>query len=105
MGVLPSYLTRKQVFILQMIMKGADNGDHLDMDQALEKLPYECTKQSLQCSIRHLEARNLVRRDYEHRRGRKRAVLCITMFGLKRFDPNTEEFDIILEGFDDEEDV
>lgn len=98
-------LTRKQVHILQVIMKGADNGDHLDMDQALEKLAYETSKQSLQCSIRHLESRGLVRRDYEQRRGKRRAILCITMFGLRRFDPNTEEFDIILEGFEDEDDA
>lgn len=98
-------LTRKQEHLLQVIMKGAEDGGHLDMDQCLEKLAYETSKQSLQCSIRHLEKRNLVRREYEHRRGRKRAVLCITGYGLKRFDVNTEEFDIILEGFEDEDDA
>ncbi|MDX5412770.1 MAG: hypothetical protein LPK02_06960 [Rhodobacterales bacterium] len=96
-------LTRKQVHILELILKGAEDGGHLDMDQMLERMQYETSKQSLQCSIRHLEARNLVRRDYEIRRGRKRAVLCITGYGLQRFDTGTGEFDIILEGFDEDD--
>lgn len=96
------HLTRKQINILETIMKGAENGDFIDMDQLLEKVSYETSKQSMQCSIRVLERRGLVeRKPLELRRGRMRAVFALTPQALQRFDGVTGEFDVIIEGLEE----
>lgn len=102
MSVDTGYLTHKQLDILRTIMKGAENGDLIDMDQLLEKISYKTSKQSMQCSIRVLESRGLIeRKPLELRRGRMRAVFALTPQTQKRFDSVTREFDVIVEGFED----
>jgi len=100
------HLTRKQINILEVILKGADNGDFIDLDEMMERLSYTASKQSIQLSVRILARRGLIdRKGTELRRGRNRAVLALTPQALKRFDSGTGEFDIILEGFEEFEDV
>jgi len=96
------YFTRKQVVILETIMRGSGDGDFIDLDQMLEKLPYETSKQSLQFSLRFLIQRGLVeKKPYEIRRGRRRAIFDLTASALKSFDTGTQQFDVIEEGWDD----
>ncbi len=95
-------LTRKQVAILDVIMRGAEDGGLIDMDTLLEKLPYETTKDSMQFSIRYLIRRGLVeKRPRELRRGRRRITYALTVEALKSYDARSGEFDIIEEGLDD----
>jgi predicted transcriptional regulator len=54
-------------------------GEFPDMNELLEAVPYECSKQALQFSIRYLEKHGMLeRRDTELRRGRKRRVVAPT---------------------------
>lgn len=72
-------LTSKQMLILNVILRGNEDGSFVDMDQLVEGLPYETTKQSLQYSIRHLANRGLAeKRGREKRRGRSRLILAPT---------------------------
>jgi predicted transcriptional regulator len=93
-------LSRKQIDILETLMKGDDDGDFLDMDRLLEKVSYSTSKQSMQFSVRALMKSGLLRRSYELRRGRKRVVWSLTMLGQSMFDTNTGQFDIIEEGLE-----
>lgn len=69
-------LTEKQLHIMSVIMKGNDDGSFVDLDQILERIPYETTKQSIQFSIRALIERQLInKKPHEKRRGRRRVVL------------------------------
>lgn len=86
-------LSRKQLWIIQAVAQGNRLVDEttgivskiswLDMDQLLEALPYETTKESLQFSLRHLIKRGyLVNGEPETRRGRNRRILVPTTLAL-----------------------
>lgn len=73
------YLTGKQQVILDLVMNHTEQGEFPDMDQLHEALPYDCTKQALQFSIRYLEQHGMVeRRPREKRRGRSRRIIAPT---------------------------
>ena len=63
----------KQTIILNTVVKGNPDGTFCDLDQLLESLPYDTTKQSLQFSLRALinkgfaERGELRKRDGQHR--------------------------------------
>lgn len=98
---LSGHLTGKQIEILTLVQKGAPDGDFLDMDQLHESLSYACSKQALQCSIRHLESRGYVeRRPTELRRGRKRRVVTLTHAAQTQFQIGSGAFDVIFEDED-----
>lgn len=74
-------LSEKQKTILKVIQKGID-GDFVDLDQLLELVDYETTKQSMQFSIRALVNRRLIEKlPTETRRGRARVRYRITRDG------------------------
>ncbi|WP_323016465.1 hypothetical protein [Castellaniella sp.] len=79
-------LTEKQYQIMSTIVDGthdaAGNPCALDMEQLLDRLPYRTTRESMQFSLRKLEGRGLITRDYEKRRGRCRALVYPTKLGL-----------------------
>jgi hypothetical protein len=77
-------LTDKQYRILSVVVHGNGKDEEgkfipCDIDELLERLTYETTKQSMQFSIRALEARRLVSREYEKRRGARRMLLVPTI--------------------------
>ena len=79
-------LTNKQYRIMAVLCSGNgkdENGNIIpcDIDELIDRLTYDTTKNSMQFSIRALERRNLITRDYEHRRGRNRVVLHVTIKG------------------------
>lgn len=84
------HVTRKQRQIMEPILKGNVNPDGitvewLDMDQLLERIPYETSKQSLQFSIRFLIKKGFVEKgETEVRRGRKRRILKPTNYAFDR---------------------
>ena len=82
-----SRLTNKQYQILSTVIDGTVDDENkpapLDLDQLLERLPYRTTRDSLQFSLRALEARRLIVRDYEKRRGRRHALIIPTKLALK----------------------
>lgn len=91
--------TLKQIDVLETIMKGDDDGGFIDMDQLLDRVSYETTKPSMQFTIRALVARGLVeKKPRQIRRGRLRAIFCLTPQALKSFDAKTSQFDIVEEG-------
>jgi predicted transcriptional regulator len=77
-------LTCKQGQILTALLKGNADGDFLDIDQLVEAVPYDTTKQSMQFSLRALIKHNLVeKREREKRRGRLRNILAPTSAAVK----------------------
>lgn len=97
--------TDKQVILLNLILKGNDDGTFLDIDQLLEALPYETTKASLHFSLRALIKHGMIeKREREKRRCRMRRVIAPTgnaylAFGrahptpeLMREEPRVAEF-------------
>lgn len=77
-------LTTKQFQILAVILKGNPDGSFVDMDQLLENLPYETTKESMQFSIRALINKNMIeKRGQESRRSKKRVVFAPTELSYK----------------------
>lgn len=76
------HLTVKQIELLNVIARGDERGKPLDLDQVLDKLTYETTKQSLQFSVRAMVSKGLIfKRGVEKRRGRQRQVLEATSEG------------------------
>lgn len=104
------YFTAKQFELMRIIGERNPDGTATDLDQILERLSYETSKQSLQFSIRALLNRDLIKKDgREKRRGRFRVVISLTELGEKLqgrgksepamvVDPETEAF---LEEFSD----
>lgn len=77
-------LTNKQYRILAVLCDGNgkdEKGNFIpcDLDELLERLSYDTTKQSMQFSVRALEARRLLVRGYERRRGARRCTLTPTL--------------------------
>ncbi|WP_374335506.1 hypothetical protein [Methyloversatilis sp.] len=77
-------LTDKQYRILAVVCDGNgknENGEFVpcDIDELLDRLSYRTTKQSMQFSVRALEARKLIVREYEKRRGARRVLLIPTL--------------------------
>lgn len=75
-------LTKKQKNIMDVVIAGNTDGSNVDLDQILERLPYETTKASLQFSLRALILQGLLKKeDPEKRRDRRRAVIAATEMG------------------------
>ena len=78
--------TEKQCQIMMTLLKGNDDGTFLDIDQLLDALPYETTKQSLQFSIRALVKHGMVNKiERQVRRSRNRTVLAPTGLAYSSF--------------------
>ena len=78
------YLTTKQYKIMRALMKLAPDGDFLDLDQLLEAVDYQTSKQSMQFSLRALIKHDLIENKApEIRRGRRRRVIALTDLGYK----------------------
>lgn len=78
------YMTDKQIQIMQTILKGDGKGGWIDMDQLLDRLPYQTSKQSMQFSIRALIKHGMVeKKGTELRRGRRRVCYSLTPLGYK----------------------
>ena len=76
------HLTVKQRELLTVVARGSGPDEPLDLDQILETIRYETTKQSLQFSIRALIVHGfIVRAGIESRRGRQRQVIAATRLG------------------------
>lgn len=76
------HLTQKQIELLRVIGARNEDGSAVDLDQILELLSYQTTKQSLQFSIRALIAHALIKKDApEKRRGRTRTLISLTQAG------------------------
>lgn len=77
------HLTTKQIELLRVIGAGNEDGSATDLDEILERVRYETTKQSLQFSIRALIGHGLIeKKGVEKRRGRQRQVIGATALGL-----------------------
>lgn len=94
-------LTKKQIYILFTLVKGNDDGSFLDIDQLLENLPYETTKESIQFSIRALVKHGLIeKKPTETRRGRKRRPLAPTLVGFNAMNGRSDATILTPAGFD-----
>lgn len=79
-------LSAKQAEILTLIVRMNTDGTFLDLDQLIEKLSYNPTKEALQFSIRHLVSRGLIeKKEPELRRNAKRRILAPTMHGYAEY--------------------
>ncbi len=76
------HLTVKQIELLSVISRGNGANDPADLDEILDRVRYETTKQSLQFSIRALIKHGLIaKKGIEKRRGRQRQVIEATELG------------------------
>lgn len=81
---------------MEVIIAGNDDGTAADVDQILERLPYETTKQSIQFSFRALVAKGCIQRESKRvlRRGKSRVTYIATSFGEAFFTaPSGTEFE------------
>lgn len=81
-------LTQKQNVIMKVILAGNPAPDigPVDIDQLLDRLPYNTTKASIQFSIRALIKHGLIEKGgSENRRGRRRTLLTATAAGSRMF--------------------
>lgn len=77
-------LTKKQLSLIAAIQKGGERGELPDLNQILQNLNYETSKQSLQFSIRALVRKGVIeKRELEARRGQQRRVLSLTAAGYQ----------------------
>lgn len=79
-------LTTKQKALMEVIIAGNDDGSNVDIDQILERLPYETSKESLQFSLRALVTKNCIEKmPNETRRTRSRVIYGATGAGVGYF--------------------
>jgi DNA-binding PadR family transcriptional regulator len=101
------YLKTKQLELMRVICAANEDGSATDLDQILERLRYETSKESLQFSIRALVNHGLIeKKGIERRRGRQRVLIAATVIGAATFTRKKtpayivdEEADIIEEIF------
>lgn len=75
-------LTTKQLQILDVLVRGNPDGSFCDLDQLLDRLPYDTTKSSMTFSIRALLAKELIiLQPKETRRGKARKIISPTKLG------------------------
>lgn len=102
-------LTFKQTHLLTIIAKGNKEDGTIDLDEILESLQYETSKQSLQFSIRALVVHQFIeKKGLQKRRGRMRQVIEATELGKKMIGAATApvstpayietEEEIVIEG-------
>jgi DNA-binding MarR family transcriptional regulator len=91
------HLTKKQWQILSVLCTG--NGKDAagqfipaDIDELLERLTYETSKQSMQFSIRALVKSGFITKDYEKRRGARRVILTPTKHARQMMGYNTASY-------------
>lgn len=86
------YLTTKQSQILAVIAGKNEDGSLVDLDQLLDRLPYETTKQSIHFSLRALIARKFLKKaGEEKRRGRRRRLIDLGDAGLALYGAALKE--------------
>ena len=86
-------LTTKQRALMGVIVAGNDDGTNLDIDQILEALPYDTSKESLQFSLRALVNKGCIQKmPTETRRGRARVIYAATAYGNSFFMAKHKEF-------------
>lgn len=79
-------LTIKQIALLKVVHTGNTDGSPVDLDEILERLDYDTTKQSLQFSLRALIAKGLLEKaGTEKRRNRVRVLFELTSLGAAMF--------------------
>jgi DNA-binding PadR family transcriptional regulator len=94
-------LTVKQVELLTVIAKG-NGAAAADLDEILDRIRYETTKQSLQFSIRALIKHGFIeKRGTEKRRGRQRQMIAATDLGLSMVGMKPASAVSIIESDDD----
>ncbi len=75
-------LTDKQLELMRVIISGNEDGSPTDLDQIIERVSYQPTKQSIQFSIRALVKHELIEKlGGEKRRGRYRVIIAPTPLG------------------------
>jgi hypothetical protein len=75
------YMTNKQIQVMKVILKGntdAAGWTPVDLDQLLERIPYETTKASMQFTIRYLINKGCITKGQEKRRSYTRATYLPT---------------------------
>lgn len=78
------YMTNKQIQVMKVIIKGnkdAAGWSPVDMDELLERIPYETSKASMQFTIRYLIKKGCITKATEKRRGYTRAIYQPTVQG------------------------
>lgn len=81
-------LTKHQQEVLTLVAKPGPGEMPLDLDELVEKLSWQPTKESLQFTIRALVSKGLIeKRPKELRRGRQRVLFRPTRAGLLALDP------------------
>ena len=95
-------LTVKQHQIMQVIFEANPVPDRgpVDLDQLLERVPYQTTKASMQFSLRALIKKGLIEKTgSENRRGRRRTLIKVTAAGGDLFSAGSSPQIEAPEGF------
>lgn len=72
-------LTIRMIMILELVMQRNGDGSLKDLDQIIEEVDYEVTKQAIQHTVRYLiQRRMMVKAGTEKRRGRRRITYRAT---------------------------
>ena len=78
-------LTPKQISIINLLIASDSlrmSEEHMDLDQIIEQVPYEVTKEAIQFSLRSLVQKGMINKSPKEerirRRGRKRVVYWVT---------------------------
>lgn len=90
------YMTNKQIQVMKVILKGnrAEDGtwSPVDLDELLERIPYETTKASMQFTIRYLIAKGCITKSHEKRRSYNRAIYIPTEQGRSMIKAEDEHW-------------
>lgn len=91
------FMTNKQIQVMKVILKGngADESGNfipVDIDQLLERIPYETTKASMQFTIRYLIKKGCITKEHEIRRSYNRAIYIPTEQGKSMMKQEDEHW-------------
>ncbi len=77
-------LTMRMFLIIEEVKKRNADGSLLDLDQLIERVDYDVTKQAIQHTLRYMVEKGVVEKaGRESRRGRSRVLYKVTELGYQ----------------------
>lgn len=77
-------LTMRMFLIIEEVKKRNADGSLLDLDQLIERVDYDVTKQAIQHTLRYMVEKGVIEKaGRESRRGRSRILYKITTLGYQ----------------------
>lgn len=79
-------LTYRMMLILEVVGRRNEDGTAVDLDQIIERVDYDVSKEAIQFTLRSMVEKGVIEKcEAEKRRGRRRVIYQTTESGQEQF--------------------